>query len=128
MRIEGLYHLVLTVTDIGCTRDFYERFLGMKPVVFGEGRHALTFEAHKINLHQTGREFEAKAAATTSGSADLCFLTDVPMTKVVEHLGSSGVEVLEGPVRRAGAAGPITSVYLRDPDGNLIKVSNRRER
>ena len=125
MRIEGLDHLVLTVTDIGRTRDFYERVLGMEPVVFGEGRPALAFGAQKINLHQAGREFEPKAAVPTPGSADLCFLTDVPVAEVIEHLGSSGVEVLEGPVRRAGAAGPITSVYFRDPDGNLIEVSNR---
>ena len=123
MRIEVLDHLVLTVADIDRTRDFYERVLGMEPVVFGEGRHALAFGAQKINLHEAGREFEPKATVPTPGSADLCFLTDAPVAEVVEHLAANGVEILEGPVRRTGAAGPITSVYFRDPDGNLIEVS-----
>jgi catechol 2,3-dioxygenase-like lactoylglutathione lyase family enzyme len=125
MQIEGLDHLVLTVADVGRTRDFYERVLGMEPVVFGEGRHALAFGAQKINLHEAGREFEPKAAVPTPGSADLCFLTDAPVAEVVEHLAANGVEILEGPVRRTGAAGPVTSVYFRDPDGNLIEVSGR---
>ena len=125
MRIEVLDHLVLTVADIGRTRDFYERVLGMDPVVFGEGRHALAFGAQKINLHEAGREFEPKAAAPTPGSADLCFLTNSSVAEVVEHLEASGVEIIEGPVRRMGATGPITSVYFRDPDGNLLEVSNR---
>ena len=123
MRIEGLDHLVLTVADIDRTRDFYERALGMEPVVFGEGRHALAFGAQKINLHEAGREFEPKAAAPTPGSADLCFLTNVPVAEVVEHLEANGIEIVEGPVRRTGATGPITSVYFRDPDGNLLEVS-----
>ena len=117
MQIEGLDHLVLTVADVGRTRDFYERVLRMKPVVFGEGRHALAFGAQKINLHEAGREFEPKAAVPTPGSADLCFLTHAPVAEVVEHLAANGVEILEGPVRRTGAAGPITSVYFRDPTG-----------
>jgi len=125
MQIEGLDHLVLTVADLGRTRDFYERVLGMEPVVFGEGRHALSFGAQKINLHEAGREFEPKATVPTPGSTDLCFLTNAPVAEVVEHLGANGVEILEGPVRRTGAIGPITSVYFRDPDGNLIEVSSR---
>jgi catechol 2,3-dioxygenase-like lactoylglutathione lyase family enzyme len=125
MQIEGLDHLVLTVADVGRTRDFYERVLGMEPVVFGEGRHALAFGAQKINLHEAGREFEPKAAVPTPGSAALCFLTDAPVAEVVEHLAANGVEILEGPMRRTGAAGPITSVYFRDSDGNLIEVSGR---
>ena len=123
MRIEVLDHLVLTVADIDRTRDFYERTLGMEPVVFGEGRHALAFGAQKINLHEAGREFEPKAATPTPGSADLCFLTNVSVAEVVEHLEANGVEIVEGPVRRTGATGPITSVYFRDPDGNLLEVS-----
>ena len=123
MRIEVLDHLVLTVADIGRTRDFYERVLGMDPVVFGEGRHALAFGAQKINLHEAGREFEPKAAAPIPGSADLCFLTDSSVAEVVEHLEANGVEIIEGPVRRTGATGPIMSVYFRDPDGNLLEVS-----
>ena len=125
MRIEVLDHLVLTVADIDRTRDFYERVLGMEPVVFGEGRHALAFGPQKINLHEAGREFEPKAAAPTPGSADLCFLTNSSVAEVVEHLEANSVEIVEGPVRRAGATGPITSVYFRDPDGNLLEVSNR---
>ena len=125
MKIEGLDHFVLTVADLSRTRDFYERVLGMEPMVFGEGRHALAFDAQKINLHEAGREFEPKAAVPTPGSADLCFLTNAPEAEVVEHLGANGVEILEGPVRRTGATGPITSVYFREPDGNLIEVSSR---
>ena len=125
MQIEGLDHLVLTVADLGRTLDFYERVLGMEPVVFSEGRHALAFGAQKINLHEAGREFEPKAAVPTPGSADLCFLTNAPVAEVVEHLRINGVEILEGPVRRTGATEPIKSVYVRDPDGNLIEVSSR---
>src|ERR687897_1628000 len=121
MRIEVLDHLVLTVADIDRTRDFYEWVLGMDPVVFGEGRHALAFGTQKINLHEAGREFEPKASVPTPGSADLCFLTNAPEAEVVEHLGANGVEILEGPVRRTGAIGPLLSVYCRDPDQNLIE-------
>jgi catechol 2,3-dioxygenase-like lactoylglutathione lyase family enzyme len=125
MRIEVLDHLVLTVADIGRTRDFYERVLGMEPVVFGEGRHALAFGAQKINLHEAGQEFEPKASVPTPGSADLCFLTNASVAEVVEHLEANSVEIIEGPVRRTGATGPIMSVYFRDPDGNLLEVSGR---
>ena len=124
MRIEVLDHLVLTVADIDRTRDFYERVLGMEPVVFGEGRHALAFGTQKINLHEAGREFEPKAAAPTPGSADLCFLTNSSVAEVVEHLEANSVEIIEGPVRRTGATGPIKSVYFSDPDGNLLEVSS----
>ena len=127
MRIEVLDHLVLTVANIGRTRDFYERVLGMEPVVFGEGRHALAFGAQKINLHEAGQKFEPKAAAPTPGSADLCFLTNASVAEVVEHLEANSVEIIEGPVRRTGATGPIMSVYFRDPDGNLLEVSGRLE-
>jgi len=125
MRIEVLDHLVLTVADIGRTRDFYERVLGMEPVVFGEGRHTLAFGAQKINLHEAGQEFEPKASVPTPGSADLCFLTNASVAEVVEHLEANSVEIIEGPVRRTGATGPIMSVYFRDPDGNLLEVSSR---
>jgi catechol 2,3-dioxygenase-like lactoylglutathione lyase family enzyme len=125
MRIEVLDHLVLIVADIGRTRDFYERVLAMEPVDFGEGRHALAFGAQKINLHEAGREFEPKAAAPTPGSADLCFLTNASVAEVVEHLEANSVEMIEDPVRRTGATGPIMSVYFRDPDGNLLEVSGR---
>ncbi len=124
VRLEGLDHLVLTVTDIDRTCEFYERVLGMKSVVFGDDRRALTFGSQKINLHEVGREFEPKAAAPMPGSADLCFLTKTPLEEVIEHLCASGVPVEEGPVRRTGARGQVESIYLRDPDGNLIEISN----
>ena len=125
MRLSSLDHLVLTVADIDATVAFYVRALGMEEVAFGAGRKALAFGTQKINLHAAGREFAPHAAAPTRGSADLCFLTDVPLGRVIEHLGGCGVVVEEGPVTRTGATGPIRSVYLRDPDGNLIEVSNR---
>ncbi len=124
MRIERLDHLVLTVVDIDATCAFYERVLGMQPVTFGEGRRALSFGAQKINLHLAGHEFEPKAQAPTPGSADLCFITPTLIYEVVETLRANGVEIVQGPVRRQGAVGLIESVYFRDPDGNLIEVSN----
>jgi catechol 2,3-dioxygenase-like lactoylglutathione lyase family enzyme len=124
VRVERLDHLVLTVINIERTCEFYERVLGMKPVVFGDNRQALTFGSQKINLHQVGQEFEPKAAVPTPGSADLCFLTRTPLKEVIEHLRALEVMVEEGPVRRAGALGPIESVYVRDPNENLIEISN----
>ena len=124
VRLEELDHLVLTVTDIDRTCKFYEHVLGMESVVFGDNRRALTFGSQKINLHQVGREFEPKAAAPTPGSADLCFLTRTPLGEVIEHLRMSGVPIEEGPVQRTGARGSLESIYLRDPDGNLIEISN----
>jgi len=112
------------VNDIEATCSFYKRVLGMKVVVFGGGRKALSFGAQKINLHQKGKEYEPKALKPTPGSGDLCFITSVPMSEVIAHLTSCGIEIIEGPVRRTGATGPIISVYFRDPDLNLIEVSN----
>ncbi len=125
MHIDSLDHLVLTVADLETTCAFYQRVLGMQVVTFGAGRKALAFGAQKINLHQAGREFEPKAQRPTPGSADLCFLTSVPLAQVQAHLAACGVTVNEGPVQRTGAQGPILSVYFRDPDQNLIEVSNR---
>ena len=96
----------------------------MEVVTFGEGRKALSFGRQKINLHQTGYEFEPKALTPTPGSGDMCFITDTPLAEVISHLKTCDVTILEGPVPRTGAAGPIESVYLRDPDGNLIEISN----
>ena len=121
--IERLDHLVLTVKDITLTCDFYRRVLGMQVVTFGQGRHALSFGQQKMNLHQAGQEFEPKAEKPTMGSADLCFITQVPLNDVVEHLNACGVDIIEGPVPRVGAIGPIESVYFRDPDLNLIELS-----
>lgn len=125
MKIDSLDHLVLTVKDIDASCDFYARVMGMEVVTFGAQRKALAFGAQKINLHQHGSEFEPKAQAPTPGSADLCFLTSVPLPQVIAHLAEAGVEVLEGPVQRTGAEGPILSVYIRDPDLNLIEIANR---
>ncbi len=124
MHVERLDHLVLTVRDVEATSAFYQAALGMEPISFGEGRRALRFGRQKINLHPAGREFEPKAAHPTPGSADLCFLTDVPIAGVVEHLRSVGVAIVEGPVARTGAEGPIVSVYVRDPDGNLVEIAH----
>ena len=124
MQIDRLDHLVLTVADVDRTVEFYTRVLGMRAETFGEGRRALRFGRQKINLHQAGREFEPKAARPLPGSADLCFVTDVPLDEVRQHLAACGVPVEEGPVDRTGAVGPIRSVYLRDPDANLLELSN----
>jgi len=124
LRIERIDHLVLTVRDIDASCAFYSRVLGMEVTTFAGGRKALSFGVHKINLHQHGREFEPKAACPTPGSADLCLIASVPMPAVLAHLEASGVRVIEGPVDRTGALGPIVSVYFRDPDSNLIEVSS----
>ena len=128
-RIESLDHLVLTVADIGATAAFYSRILGMEAEEFrpadGSLRWALKFGAQKINLHRAGAEFDPKALVPMAGSADLCFLSETPVDDWIRWLAENGVAVEEGPVRRTGAQGPILSVYLRDPDGNLIEISNR---
>ncbi|MEU9025408.1 VOC family protein [Actinomadura sp. NPDC048394] len=126
MRIDRLDHLVLTVADIDATVDFYTRVLGMEAVVFGAGRRALAFGTSKINLHEAGREFEPKAARPSPGSADLCLIVDGPLGDVVADLERHAVPIEEGPVERTGATGPITSVYVRDPDRNLIELSTYR--
>jgi catechol 2,3-dioxygenase-like lactoylglutathione lyase family enzyme len=125
MKIDSLDHLVLTVKDIETTASFYSRVLGMDVITFGGGRKALSFGSQKINLHQHGKEFEPKAQQPTPGSADLCFITSVPLSEVAKHLSSCNVAVIEGPVQRTGATCPILSVYFRDPDMNLIEVANR---
>jgi catechol 2,3-dioxygenase-like lactoylglutathione lyase family enzyme len=122
--IERLDHLVLTVKDIPATCAFYERVLGLQVVNFGEGRVGLSFGSNKINLHQQGKEFEPKAHRPTPGSADLCLITNRPIAEVVKHLQSCNVPVVNGPVIKIGALGPMLSVYFRDPDLNLIEVSN----
>lgn len=127
MKISRLDHLVLTVADIDVTCDFYVRALGMERVVFGEGRIALGFGEQKINLHRHGREFEPKADRPTPGSADLCFLSETPLEQVITHLEAEEIRIIEGPVDRTGATGPIRSVYVRDPDNNLIEIANRIE-
>jgi catechol 2,3-dioxygenase-like lactoylglutathione lyase family enzyme len=124
MRISSIDHFVLTVRDVEATCDFYSRVLGMEVEVFKGGRRALKFGRQKINLHQSGKEFEPKADKPTPGSSDFCLITDVSLGRVVDHVRSWGVEILEGPVARTGAMGRIESVYFRDPDSNLVEVSN----
>jgi len=124
IRIDRLDHLVLTVADIAITCDFYARILGMSVETFAEGRKALKFGRQKFNLHQAGREFDPKASHPTAGSGDLCFIAETTLADVITHLQASGVAIEEGPVERTGATGRLRSVYFRDPDGNLLEVSN----
>jgi catechol 2,3-dioxygenase-like lactoylglutathione lyase family enzyme len=124
--ITSLDHLVLTVRDLDATLRFYVAGLGMRLVSFGEGRQALHFGTQKINLHVAGREFEPKAATPTPGSADLCFLVDEALETLAQRLPALGYPIIAGPVERTGATGPLVSIYLRDPDGNLIELANRR--
>jgi catechol 2,3-dioxygenase-like lactoylglutathione lyase family enzyme len=124
MKIDSLDHLVLTVKDIGATCEFYAKVLEMEIVTFGENRKALSFGSQKINLQQLGRESTLRAEKPTPGSADVCFVTSVPLSDVIAHLNSCGVKLIGGPVERNGARGLMMSVYFRDPDLNLIEVSN----
>jgi catechol 2,3-dioxygenase-like lactoylglutathione lyase family enzyme len=122
--IDRIDHVVLTVADLERTCDFYTRVLGMKVATFAGGRKALAFGRQKLNLHQAGREFEPKALKPVPGAMDLCFITETPLEAVAAHLKGCGVTIAEGPVEKTGATGRLLSVYFRDPDGNLIEVSN----
>jgi catechol 2,3-dioxygenase-like lactoylglutathione lyase family enzyme len=124
IRIDRLDHLVLTVASIEQSCAFYEQALGMTVETFGSGRKALRFGSQKINLHEVGHEFEPKAKRPTAGSGDLCFIAMTPLADVAAHLQAAGIAIEEGPVARTGATGPIKSLYLRDPDGNLVEISN----
>lgn len=124
MKISHLDHLVLTVADIENTYNFYQTVLGFEVITFKGDRKALKFGHQKINLHQLGNEFEPKALHPTSGSADLCFISETPISEVVTHLNQLNIQIEEGPVERTGAMHPILSVYIRDPDQNLIEISN----
>ncbi|KAM9740963.1 glyoxalase domain-containing protein 5 [Menidia menidia] len=124
VQVSHLDHLVLTVKSVPDTVHFYSSVLGMEVVTFKGNRKALSFGQQKFNLHQLGQEFEPKAKLPTAGSADLCLITKTPLAAVAEHLKVCGVEIEEGPVDRTGAVGPITSLYFRDPDQNLVEVSN----
>jgi len=124
IKIDRIDHIVLTVFDLDRTIDFYSRVLGMEPVTFAGGRRGLSFGRQKFNLHQAGREFEPKALKPAPGTIDLCLITESPLADVMESLKGHGVAIIDGPVDKTGAMGPIKSVYFRDPDGNLIEVSN----
>ena len=121
--IDHLDHLVLTTTDEAACVRFYVDGLGMTLERFGDGRQAFRFGHQKINLHVKGREFEPKAHLPVPGSLDLCFIADVPLDEVMARLAARGLAVIEGPVMRTGAVSKIRSVYLRDPDLNLIEIS-----
>jgi catechol 2,3-dioxygenase-like lactoylglutathione lyase family enzyme len=122
--VRGIDHFVLTCADVDATIAFYRRVLGMTAETFAGGRRALSFGNQKINLHQKGAEFEPKARVATAGSGDFCLLSDVPVAEIAGHLAAEGIEVIEGPVAKTGAAGSLLSIYFRDPDGNLVEVSN----
>ena len=122
--IQRVDHIVFTVADIDKTVEFYTRVLGMKEELFGQGRRALVFGKQKINLHQKGKEFEPKALHPTTGAMDICLISEKPLEEVMKWLKECKVEITEGPVERTGALGKIRSVYFRDPDQNLIEVSN----
>ncbi|MEB7641495.1 VOC family protein [Acinetobacter pittii] len=124
MKISHLDHLVLTVSNIETTCHFYQTVLGFEVIIFKGNRKALKFGNQKINLHQQGNEFEPKALQPTPGSADLCFISDTPISEVVAHLNQLNIQIEEGPIERTGAMHPILSVYIRDPDQNLIEISN----
>ena len=124
MKIDRIDHIVITAFDVERTIDFYSRVMGMEPITFAGGRRGLALGRQKINLHQSGREYEPKALKPTPGSMDLCFISESPLADVIAELKANGVVIVEGPVPKTGALGPMMSVYFRDPDGNLIEVSN----
>jgi len=121
--IDHIDHIVLTTADEAACVDFYVNLLGMKLETFGANRKAFVFGNQKINLHVKGREFEPKAHLPVPGALDLCFIASVPLQQVIARLQEKGAAIIEGPVRRTGAKGPIESVYLRDPDLNLVEIS-----
>lgn len=124
VRISHIDHIVLTVNDIEAACAFYHKALEMEVITFGEGRKALKFGNQKINLHQKGGEFEPKAKNPAPGSADICFISNTSIDLVMKDLREKGIATESGPVERTGANGRINSIYLRDPDGNLIEISN----
>jgi catechol 2,3-dioxygenase-like lactoylglutathione lyase family enzyme len=124
MKIDRIDHFVLTVRDVDATCAFYSRVLGMEVVTFAGARKGLAFGNQKINLHLAGHEFEPKAERPVPGAGDFCLVTPVPLAEVVAHLAQCGVDIIEGPVARTGAVGALQSVYFRDPDRNLVEVSN----
>lgn len=126
MKISAIDHLVLTVNNIEETCEFYHRVLGMEIITFGNenDRQALKFGEQKLNLHQLGRELEPKARKPTPGSGDLCLITPIPLKQVMEHLVHCRVPIVLGPITRTGAKGKIESIYIRDPDQNLLEIAN----
>jgi catechol 2,3-dioxygenase-like lactoylglutathione lyase family enzyme len=125
--IDHLDHIVLTTAHLEQCVDFYTRVLGMSLERFGAGRLALKFGGQKINLHVKGKEFEPKATTPAPGALDFCLIASIPLDSVIARLDELGVAIIEGPVAKTGAAYPLRSVYVRDPDGNLVEISERAE-
>jgi len=121
--IDHIDHIVLTTRDKDACIRFYTEVLGMKLERFSENRLALKFGSQKINLHEWGREFTPRAHVAAPGTLDLCFIASIGLEKVIENLKKNNIPILEGPVAKTGAAGPIRSVYVRDPDLNLVEIS-----
>jgi catechol 2,3-dioxygenase-like lactoylglutathione lyase family enzyme len=124
MHIDRLDHLVLTVADVDRTCRFYQEILGCEPMTFADDRRALIFGRQKINLHRLGKEFEPRALRPTAGSGDLCFIATTPLETVIQELRDKNIAIEVGPVARTGALGPMRSIYIRDPDQNLVEISN----
>jgi catechol 2,3-dioxygenase-like lactoylglutathione lyase family enzyme len=124
VRVISIDHLVLTVKDIGKTVSFYTEVLGMEARTFGDGRTALHFGSQKLNLHPSDRVLDPRVKHATPGSADICFLVDRPVEEWMQHLSQHGVPVILGPVDRTGAHGQLRSIYVYDPDENLVELSN----
>ena len=127
MKIKSIDHIVLTVSNISRSCLFYTQILGMEEITFLDNRKALKFANQKINLHQKGNEVEPKAHKPTVGSTDICFILSTPLEEVIKALKKYDIQILEGPVERTGAEGLLLSVYIRDPDGNLIELANKKE-
>jgi catechol 2,3-dioxygenase-like lactoylglutathione lyase family enzyme len=123
MQIERIDHLVLTVKNVEISCAFYTKVLGMQEATFQGGRKAVAFGNQKINFHELGQEFDPKAIHPSPGSADLCFITLAPIAQIISHLDTCDVALIEGPLERTGAMGPMTSIYIRDPDQNLIEIA-----
>lgn len=124
IKIQSLDHLVITAGDLHATIDFYTRVLGMAHVAFGDNLHAVHFGDQKFNIHDAATDVSPKAENIVPGSEDFCLISETPVSQVIRHLQACGVEIEDGPVTRSGAAGKLESVYFRDPDGNLVEVSN----
>ncbi len=122
--VKNVDHIVLTVTNLQRTCKFYSDVLGMEVIEFGNGRRALKFGRQKINLHEYGKELEPKASNAVPGTADICLITETPLSIFIDHLERKGIDIIEGPIGRTGAVGKIESIYIRDPDGNLVEVAN----
>lgn len=128
MKFEAIDHLVLTVKNIEATCKFYGDVLGMEIVTFGNGRLAFKFGTQKLNVHQLDDLSTPKAIQPTPGSVDFCLIAQDSLVEAIEYLQANGVEIIEGPVRRTGAMGKIISIYIRDPDRNLIEISNYEDK